>query len=148
MSHALEQLMCVLRDELAECGELLALLQEQQSHIIARSAERLLQNAGKIRVQFEKLSAVCQLRDECQRQYAVDLGFPASSSFGDLSARVEISQRQRLALLVSEIQGLFARLHQWLWQNHNLLSRSLVLQQQLIKEIFPGTRSAGDSRHG
>lgn len=84
MSHGLRELIDSLRNELTECGELLALLQEQQSLIIARSSEGLLTNIELVNVQFEKISTVRQLREEHQRQYAVEIGVPAEASFADI----------------------------------------------------------------
>jgi flagellar biosynthesis/type III secretory pathway chaperone len=148
MPHFLESLVGSLRDELTECGELLALLQEQQSLIIARSAEGILTNIGQVNTQFGKVSAVRQLRQEKQQQYAVDLGFPAGSSLGDISGRVATEYRPLLSALIEEINGVLKDLHQWLRQNHRLLGRSLDLMQQLIQGLFAGSPGTLYSRRG
>ncbi|MSR42642.1 MAG: flagellar protein FlgN [Pedosphaera sp.] len=148
MSRGLEQLIGTLRDELTECGELLALLEEQQSFIIVRSTEGLLKNIEQVNVQFEKVSAVRQLREENQRRYAVEIGFPVASSFGDISGRVAAEYRPLLGALVEEINGVLENLHQWLRQNYRLLGRSLDLLQQLIKGLFPTTVGSTYSRRG
>ncbi len=148
MSRGLEQLIGTLRDELTECGELLALLQEQQSLIIARSPDGLLKNIELVNVQFGKVSTARQLREGHQCQYAMEIGFPAGSSFGDMSGRVAVEYRPLLGALVQEINGVLESLHQWLRQNHRLLARSLDLLQQLIKGLFPTTTGATYSRRG
>lgn len=148
MSHGLRELIDSLRNELTECGELLALLQEQQSLIIARSSEGLLTNIELVNVQFEKISTVRQLREEHQRQYAAEIGVPAEASFADISSRVEAAYRPLLSALVGEINGTLDSLHQWLRQNHRLLGRSLDLLQQLIKGLFPTTVGTTYSRRG
>ncbi len=148
MSRSLEHLIGAMRDELTECGELLALLQEQQSLIIARSSDGLLKNIEQVNVQFDKISAARHLRETQQSQYAVEIGFPVGSTFGDLSPRVAAAYRPLLGALVEEINGVLENLHQWLRQNHRLLGRSLDLLQQLIKGLFPATIGNTYSRRG
>ncbi len=148
MSRGLGELIDSLRNELTEYGELLALLQEQQSLIIARSSGGLLTNIELVNLQFEKISIVRQQREEHQRRYAVEIGFPATSSFTDISGRVAGEYRPLLAALVEEINGVLTSLHEWLRQNHRLLGRSLDLLQQLIKGLFPAAVGATYSRRG
>ena len=133
----LDDLIGMLREELTQYGELLALLEQQLELIVSRSAEGLFENLAAINAQIPLVAAARQKRDALRKELAVALGLSGTASFRLLTQSAPTDYRPLLEALVTEINDLLRRSQQRLRQNHILLRRSLDSMQQMITSLFP-----------
>ena len=68
MNEELNNLIAILREELTQYGEVLALMQEQQELIINRAANELLINLNTVNSQMEQVAQVRQQRELARQQ--------------------------------------------------------------------------------
>ena len=118
---AIRELINALRDELAESGAILVLLDQQQKLIIARLPEALLENAQSMSTQIQALSAARSTRQRLSRELAEVLGGAAVSPFSQLAARAPSQHQRLLRALVGEINSILFYCQQRLLQNKVLL---------------------------
>ncbi|MBI1177320.1 flagellar biosynthesis protein FlgN [bacterium] len=148
MNEELTLLIAALREELAQYGEMLALLDREQELVVARGSAELLQTVDSINFQSEVVTQARKRREECQRQVAVLAGLPANATIDELKGRLPANHAILVVALVEENNELLVRVRQRARQNHILLNRSLELMQRLIGSLFPTTRSATYSGDG
>jgi flagellar biosynthesis/type III secretory pathway chaperone len=127
MNDLLHNLIEALREELKQYGEMLAVLDQQQSSVVQRHTHDLLQNV-----------AVRREREQHQRNVARQLDLAEDANFGTIIPLLPPDYRPLVQALVQENNELLARVHQRTRQNHLLLSHAVELMQQLINAIFPG----------
>ncbi len=139
MKAELEQLIQMLREELTQYGEFLALLEKQQDLIVARSVEGFLENLAAINSHVPVIAAVREARDQARKSLALALDQPTTVTFLQLIELIPREYRPLVRALVEEVNDLLARSQQRLRQNHLLLSRSLSQMKQMILELFPST---------
>lgn len=137
LTDALEPLIQALREELQHYGEMLALLDQQQSFAIDRQAEQMLQCTSIIQNHSSVLQTARQQRGQCQRSLAGSLGVPETSTFGELLPLLPPDYRPLLQSLVEENNSLLTIVQQRARQNHLLLSRSVEVMQRFLGVLMP-----------
>jgi flagellar biosynthesis/type III secretory pathway chaperone len=135
----LQQLIAVLREELQNYGELLALLDRQQELVVERAAGELLAIVGGIQQQATALQLVRDRRENCRRTLATALLLPAETAFAALIDVLPPDYRPLVQALVQENNELLVRVQQRARQNHLLLSRSVDLMQRFLNMLLPGS---------
>jgi flagellar biosynthesis/type III secretory pathway chaperone len=138
MNDLLHNLIEALREELKQYGEMLAVLDQQQSSVVQRHTNDLLQNVASINAQADVIAAVRREREQHQRNVARLLDLVEDSNFATIIPLLPPDYRPLVQALVQENNELLARVHQRTRQNHLLLSHAVELMQQLINAIFPG----------
>ena len=142
MNEELTLLIAALRDELAQYGELLALLDREQELVVARGSVELLRTVDAINRQSEAIHLARERRFASQRAVAELAGLSADATFEELRARLPEHHGILVTALVEENNELLVRVRQRARQNHLLLSRSLELMQKLIGTLHPSGRTA------
>ena len=138
MNDLLSNLIESLREELKQYGEMLAVLEQQQTSVVQRQTNDLLQNVANVNSQSNVIAAVRNEREQHQRHVARYLNLDENSGFGVLIPLFPVNYRPLVQALVQENNELLARIHHRTQQNHLLLSHAVELMQQLINSIFPG----------
>lgn len=140
MNDALQHLIDSLREELKHYGEMLALLDQQQDHVVLRAADEILQTVGAINVQSGEIRRARDHREHCRRQLARTLGQFLDAPFSDLLPLVPADYQPLLQALLDENNALLVRVQQRARQNHVLLSRSVEMMQRFMTTLFPASR--------
>lgn len=148
MNEELTLLIAALRDELAQYGEMLALLDREQELVVARGSAELLQTVDAINQQGEVIRRAREHRETCQRQVAELAGLNAEAAIEELKRQLPANHAILVGALVDENNELLVRVRQRARQNHLLLNRSLELMQRLIGSLFPAGRTATYSGDG
>jgi len=138
MNDLLSNLIEALREELKQYGEMLAVLEQQQTSVVQRQTSDLLQNVADVNSQSNVIAAVRREREQHQRHVARQLNLDEDAGFGALVPLLPANYRPLVLALVQENNELLARIHHRTRQNHLLLSHAVELMQQLINSIFPG----------
>ena len=112
MIQSIKSLIDALRDELQNYGEMLALLDQQQEHLVARAVAEVFQSISLIKAQGGAIQRACARREDC-----------------------------RLAL-VGENNELLLRVRRRARQNHLMLRRSVELMQELLNTLLPSRRAS------
>ncbi len=134
---AVAELIESLRHELQECGEMLALLDQQQESVMARAAEDVLRSAAAVGAQMANIQSARARRDGQRAGLAQSLGLPESAPFAELTPVLPPKFRIPVESLVRGNNELLTRVQRRARQNHLLLGRSLQLMQQLIDGLMP-----------
>jgi hypothetical protein len=139
ISPIIHKLIEALRLELQEYGEMLALLDRQQTAVVNRAADDVLKSVGFINDQLPRIQAARQCREACQNQLAGELGYPGESTFSKLVPLLPEKFRAGLEILVRENNQLLLRIQNRTRQNHLLLTRSLQMMQDFMKALMPAS---------
>jgi flagellar biosynthesis/type III secretory pathway chaperone len=142
MSHSLPVLIESLRDELQNYGEMLALLERQKSHLIARAACEIFQSISLIKAQGAALLRARVHREECRCLVARECSQPDDCTFAILIPLLPADYQPLLQALVEENNELLARVRRRARQNHLMLRRSVELMQELLSSLLPSRRSS------
>lgn len=138
MNDLLPNLIEALREELKQYGEMLALLDQQQSLVIQRQPNELLQSVSSVNSQTAVIAATRNEREQRQRHLARLLELPETSGFNHIVPLIPADYRPLVQALVQENNELLTRVQHRVRQNHLLLSHAVDLMEQLINSIFPG----------
>ena len=141
MNEELDLLVAALREELAQYGEMLALLDQEQEQVVARGSQELLDTVASINQQGEIIRQAREHRGECQRGVASNLNLSEDATFEDLRQELPENYGILITELVNENNELLQRVQSRARQNHVLLTRSLDMMQKLIGVMFPNGRS-------
>ena len=136
MNEELNNLIAILREELTQYGEVLALMQEQQELIINRAANELLINLNTVNSQMEQVAQVRQQRELARQQLVDSLGGTEETTFRQMTEMLPAEVQPLIDALVQEINQMLQNVQKWLRQNHILLKRSLDLMQTIMKNMF------------
>jgi len=139
MNEELNNLIAILREELTQYGEVLALMQEQQELIINRAANELLVNLNTVNSQMEQVAQVRQQRELARQQLVDSLGGTEETTFRQMTEMLPAEVQPLIDALVQEINQMLQNVQKWLRQNHILLKRSLDLMQTIMKNMFPSS---------
>lgn len=135
MSEKLEQLVAALRNELQHYGELLALFEAQQEHLVRRDADQVLGSVARINA----LTSVVQdaRRDRVHRlqDLAESLSVPPDGQLTTLLPALPGSRRAQIQALMTENNRLLARIQTRARQNHSMLSHSLEHMNRFIHAL-------------
>lgn len=126
-----------LRQELAEYGELLRLFEQQQQSLFARDADAVLRVGGEIESQARILQDSRTRREQAVATFARRVGQPATSTVRALLNHVDAEARPLLEALVNEINHLIHRVRRTSRHNHALLSRTLEIHQETLRQLRP-----------
>ena len=137
MNEPLNRLIDILRQELNQYGEMLALLDQQQNQVVQRHSPELLQTTDDINAQGVLLEGTRQQRECVQRELARAWGQPDDVTLTKLSGAAPAEYRPLLEALIKENNQLLWRVQQRARQNHLLLRRSLDLLQRFIGSLCP-----------
>ena len=137
MKELLLNLIDALREELKQYGEMLALLDQQQSLVMRRQVVALPENVNSVNAQAGVIAAARQEREQRQLHLARNLGL-ADNSVALLLPKLPSDYQPLVGALVDENNSLLVRVQQRARQNHLLLSHAVDLMSQLIHSIFPG----------
>jgi len=141
MNEELDLLVGALREELAQYGEMLALLDQEQELVIARGTQDLLDTVAFINQQSDIIRKSRDHRGVRQRLVAGLFNLNEDATFEDLRSALPENYRILITELVNENNELLQRVQSRARQNHVLLTRSLELMQKLIGTLFPTGRS-------
>jgi hypothetical protein len=136
MTQTLEQLVAALREELQQYGEMLALLDRQQTLVARRTATELLQSVSDINAQTAVLSVARQQREIAQRAVARELELPEDATLVQVIRRIPAPQGALVQVLLDENNTCLLRVKQRAGQNRLLLSRSVELMQRLLNTLL------------
>ena len=142
MNEELTLWIAALREELAQYGELLALLDRQQELVVARGSAELLQTVEAIQQQGEVIARARAARTAAQQRVAELAGLPVEATVEELKPRLPANHAILVGALVEENNELLVRVRQRARQNHVLLNRSLELMQRFLGTLFPTGRPA------
>jgi len=148
MNEELTLLIAALREELAQYGEMLALLDRQQELVVARGSAELLQTVDAVNLQGDVIRRAREARETAQQRVAELAGLPAGATVEELKRQLPANHAILVGALVEENNELLVRVRQRARQNHVLLNRSLELMQRLIGTLFPAGRAATYSGDG
>jgi len=138
MNDLLPNLIEALREELKQYGEMLALLDQQQSLVVQRQPQELLLTVSSVNSQTAVIAATRNEREQRQRHIARELELPEGSGFNHIVPLLPADYRPLVQALVQENNELLVRVQHRVRQNHLLLSHAVELMEQLINSIFPG----------
>ncbi len=138
MNELIEQLVKELQNELKEYGEMLALLEEQQEHLMSRRVDGVMDTVVRINEQTLVLKRAREPRELTQRQLARATGQPESSGMLALVQFLPETYAPLLQALVEENQQLLSRAQQRGRQNYLILTRAMELMRQCIGTMTPG----------
>lgn len=141
MNEELDLLVSALREELAQYGEMLALLDQEQEQVVARGNQELLNTVASINQQSEVIRGARDHRGEIQQTVASRFQLAEEATFEDLRTALPENYCILITELVNENNELLIRVQSRARQNHVLLTRSLELMQKLIGTLFPSGRS-------
>jgi flagellar biosynthesis/type III secretory pathway chaperone len=142
MIQSIKLLVDALRDELQNYGEMLALLDRQQAHLIAREASEVFQSISLIKAQGAAIQRSRARREESRRAVAMDLHQAAAIGFGDLIPLLPADYQPLMQALVDENNELLMRVRRRARQNHLMLRRSVELMQELLNTLLPSRQSS------
>jgi len=137
MNASLDRLVCLLRDELLQHGELLALLERQQECGQQRRIEDILPATEALEVQCQTLHQSQQQRSEWQAEVARRTGLDHNTPLTDLIPALSADYRPVLEAFVAELEETCERTLHRLRQNHQLLNRSLEVMVRLLHAFGP-----------
>ena len=141
MIPSTQLLIDALRDELQNYGEMLALLDRQQEHLVARAASEIFQSISIIKAQGSAIQQACARREHCRRVVAQDCRQSKEAGFAVLIPLLPADYQPLLLALVDENNELLQRVRRRARQNHLMLRRSVELMQELLNTLLP-------ARHG
>lgn len=137
--EAKDMLIELLRLELGEYGGLLALLDDQQSAIVARAPERVLEINTAINDQMRMI----QLRRETREQFVTKVSESANQVSGrtlrEILCIFRKPVRPLIEALIDEINSLVSRARRRAQQNQMLLARSIEVMQEVLHRLNPET---------
>lgn len=126
-----QRMVAVLFEEKSQYEALHALFKEQQELIVQRAADKLLRNVLAANRRLATIATVRLDREGCRRALAMTLGLPREINFTRLAVMLPPERRELLDGLIEETNRVLWRIHQWIRQNHQLLTSSLTLMTQL-----------------
>jgi len=142
MIHSIKVLIEALRDELQNYGEMLALLDRQQEHLISRAASEVFQSISLIKAQGAAILQARDRREDCRRAVAGQCGQSREAAFAVLIPLLPADYQPLLRALVDENNELLMRVRRRARQNHLLLRRSVELMQDLLNTLLPSRQAS------
>ena len=120
-----------LRQELAEYGELLRLFEHQQESLFKRDFDLATETEdGRAR------------REQTVASFSQELGLTDAPTLRSLLPHIEVAARPLLEALINEINHLLHRVRRTSRHNHTLLSRTLELHSETLRQLRPDAFSS------
>lgn len=143
-----EPLVDAMRTEAQEYGELLALFDEQQTAVINRAPDAVLELDGRITAQLTTLRACRKAREALVAELA-KRGEPAlEATVTEVMALFREPVRPLVQALMAEINALIGKARRRAQQNRMLLARSVEVSQELLEKLTPAAVSRTYSPQG
>ena len=136
MTPSLQRLVVALREELQQYGEMLALLDRQQTLVVKRAAGELLQTVSDVNAQTAVLGVARRQRETAQRAMAQELQLPEDAALTEIIKKVPAPLGALVQALLEENNTCLLRVKQRAGQNRLLLSRSVELMHRLLNTLF------------
>jgi flagellar biosynthesis/type III secretory pathway chaperone len=132
-----------LRQELAEYGELLRLFEQQQESLFKRDADNVLRLGSAIEDQARILQESRAHREQTVVAFATSLNLTDGTiTIRGLLPHIEAAARPLLEALINEINHLLHRVRRTSRHNHTLLSRTLELHSETLRQLRPDSFSS------
>lgn len=126
-----------LRQELVEYGTLLHLFEQQQESLFTRDPDTVLRLGGEIEDQAHVLQDCRRRREQTVSALAASVRQPAGATIRSLLPHVESDARPLLEALINEVNHLLHRVRRTSRHNQTLLSRTLELHQETLRQLRP-----------
>ena len=136
MTPTLQQLVAALREELQQYGEMLALLDRQQTLVVKRASSELLQTISDVNAQTAVIGVARRQREEAQRLTAQELQLPEDAPLTEIIKKLPTPLAALVQALLEENNTCLLRVKQRAGQNRLLLSRSVELMQRLMDSLL------------
>ena len=130
-------LMDRLRNELAQYGEMLTLLDQQQDHVMNRAADEVMHSVSSIHEQMTLIQQARTHRESAQKELARALQKTDEPTFAQLIPNLPEKYQGAVQIMVRENNLLRERVHQKACQNHLLLARSLEKMRHFLNSLSP-----------
>ncbi len=143
-----EHLVDLLRSELEGYGELLALLNRQQSEILARRPEALTEQVSAVDEAGERAAQTRSQREAWVRECVLEAGLEDDASVHEWLPFCPVASRPLVEGLVDEINRTLERSQQRARQNQILLARAIQTIEQIVRLIQPDAGTRTYSRKG
>jgi len=134
-----DELADALRDELAEYGGLLSLLDEQRDAIIERKIDALSGVDQKVQEQTAAAIRYRNIREEVCARLASNSGVEAEVTVKELLAYTPAGARPMFEALVIEGMDVALKAQYKVKRNSSLLSRAGELNEKLISTVAPSS---------
>jgi flagellar biosynthesis/type III secretory pathway chaperone len=148
MNNPWENLVECLRNEAAEYGQLLKLIEEQQQMIFKRDTAGVLRLTNAIQSQADILQDCRRGRDRAIAQFATEHGREPTSSLRSLLPAVAPEIRPQLEALIGEVNRLIHRVRRSMHLNRRLLGCTLEFHQELLRRLRPDAFTKTYARDG
>jgi hypothetical protein len=135
MTAILDQTVDALRNELQQCGEMLALLEAQGGFTMDRGHGPGLMLLADVNAQGTILHSARGQREDYQRQLAWCLERPDRAALQDLIPLLPEAYRPLVTALLREILQLLRRIRERAGLNHQMLRRSQDRMQYFIDSL-------------
>ncbi len=143
-----EPLVEAMRAEAQEYGELLALFDEQQTAVINRLPDEVLEIDGRITPQLAMLRDCRKRREALVGNLAKRVEPPLPETVTDVMTLFREPVRPLVQALMSEINALIGKARRRAQQNRMLLARSVEVSQELLERLNPAVVSRTYSPQG
>lgn len=143
-----EDLADMLRDELQEYGEFLALLDEQQKAILAQDADALHALETAIQQQIQATQEIRDRRTDMVVTFAELAGMSANTSLRELLPFFPDAAQPMMMALINEINTLIGKTRKALRQNNLLLTRATEVTEKLLAALNPTASTRTYARSG
>ncbi len=132
-----DDLIARLREELTGYGDILALFDEQQIHLMNRDAARVAQSAHAIEDLMQTAARLRASRETCVADLARAHKRPASTRLQDLLPLLHDDLRILTKTLINEINHLIHRVRRRARQNHLIIATACRLHHELLTLLCP-----------
>ncbi|MBN1404635.1 MAG: flagellar protein FlgN [Opitutales bacterium] len=134
-----DELADALRDELAEYGGLLGLLDEQRQAIVSRKIDALLEANERVHEQAATANRYRLIREALCARLAESQAGKAELGLAELVAYMPPSARPLFEALTREATDLIAKARDKSQRNSALLARAGELNEKVIAVVRPGS---------
>lgn len=137
-----------LRTELQSYGTLLQLFDEQQTNMLRRNANAVLALGQEIEATAQVTAEHRSRREMIFAQLALSVGCDPATPLRKLLPYFTAEVRPLLTALLDELHHLIHRVRRGAHRNHELLTRTLQLQQETLNTLRPAGFVQTYSPHG
>ena len=143
-----EELADALRDELAENGGLLSLLDEQRDAITRRRIDALMDVNAKVQEQAVSAQHYRDVREEVCVRYARSLGCAPSATVTEVVRKLPSQVQGMFLALIDEGIGVANNAKKKVERNSQLLSRAGDLNERLLIAVRPQSTTKTYNKRG
>lgn len=143
-----EELADALRDELAEYGGLLSLLDEQRDAIMLRKVDALMDVNAKVQEQAASAEHFRDVREEVCARIARGLGCAPSTTVRELVGRFPVEVQGMFTALLDDGIGVTVNAKKKVERNAQFLSRAGDLNERLLIAMKPSSTTKAYNKRG